>query len=37
MRKRTRSSKKILVEFQPKIEVVVDGYDVDDTYDQKLD
>ena len=33
MRKRTRSSKKILVEFQPKIEVVVDGYDVDDTYD----
>ena len=33
MKKRTRSSKSILVEFQPKIEVVIDGYDVEDTYD----
>ena len=33
MRKRTKSAKRILVEFQPKIEVVIDGYDVDDTYD----
>ena len=33
MRKRTKSAKRILVEFQPKIEVVIDGYDVDDTDD----
>lgn len=33
MKKRTRNSKSILVEFQPKIEVVIDGYDVEDTYD----
>ena len=33
MKKRTKRPKSILVEFQPKIEVVIDGYDVEDTYD----